>query len=290
MKIWSIVIASLTSILVACGVADDKDGNTPNHNSSNNDGPGAVTAILPDGYDSVADGRFSPDGSRLAMVATRTGDDAAEELITTDLTGGDVEVLVSEGLSYLTTVAWMPDGESIVYGGGGGIMEVELDGSSPTLLVESFAVDSVDVSADGGLVTWSVNGGTAITTAPISADPRATDEHIAGPEGGMARFGADGQIAYITADGVVVSAPNGDDAQTYEVSTNFYSNPAWGADKTVVVITEFGLTSIDLATAESTDVHEQFAAIGLDVSPDGSMFVVGVNGQKSLQLGSIVDR
>jgi Tol biopolymer transport system component len=288
MNIRSIVLASLTSILIACGPAETKGGNGSNGNSSNgNNEPATVTDILPDGYDAVEAGRFSPDGSRLAMVATPPGDDAIAELITTDLTGGDVEVLVSEGLSYLTTIAWMPDGESVVYGGGGGIMEVERDGSSPTLRVDSFAVESVDLSADGRLVSWSVNGGTSVTTAPVSAEPRSTDEHIFGPDGDMPRFGADGQIAYISADGVVVSAPNGDDAQTYEAATNFYSNPAWQDDGTVVVITDFGLTAIDLATGESTDVHEQFAAIGLDVSPDGSMFVVGVNGQKSLRLGPL---
>lgn len=284
MNIRRIALISLASMFVACGPAESQNGN--NSNGSNNT-PGSVTEILPDGYDRVEAGRFSPDGSRLAMVATPLGDGATEELITTDLTGGEVEVLISEGLSYLTTVAWMPDGESVVYGGGGGIMQVGIDGSSPTLLVDAFAVESVDLSNDGTLVTWSINGGTTVTTAPVSADPVASDEHIVGPDGDMPRFGADGQIAYVWSDGVAVSAPNGDGAQMFEASTNFLANLAWQDDSTIIAVTDFGLTSIDVVSGESTDVHEQFAAIGLDVSPDGSMFVVGVNGQKSLRLGPL---
>ena len=271
----------LVSMLAACGPADSND---KSNNSTNDNGrPGQITEILPDGYDRVAAGRFSPDGSRLAMVATAPGGE--EHLITTDLTGGDIEVLVSEGLSYLTTVAWLPNGESIVYGGDG-IMQVGSDAST-TMLVDVFAAESVDVSPDGAWVTWSINGGTTITTAPVSADPAATDEHIPGPEGGMPRFSPNGErIAYIASDGVAVSTPRGDDVESIEASVDYLSNVAWRDDDTVVALTDFGVTSFDLASEESTDIHEEFAATGLDVSPDGSMFVLGVNGQESLRLGS----
>lgn len=283
------VLIALATLVAACGPAgsDTPTDDLNNLHPNSQDGETAsVVELLPEGFERVAAGRFSPDGSRLAMIAMPPGDDATEQLITTDLDGGNVEVLVTDGLSYLSTIAWMPDGRSLLYGGGGGIMEVRFDGSEPTLVVDSFAVESVDVSHDGGLVSWSVNGGTTVTTAPLSADPAPRDTHVDGPTGDMPRFGPDGQIAFVTSEGVVLSQPNGDNLQTFDASTNFFSNLAWRSDDELVVITNHGLTAVDLTSGETTDLHEQHAALAVDVSPDGAMFVLGVNGQTALRLGS----
>ena len=269
----------LLALLFGCGDDGGGDGGS---------GESSLREILPTGYDSVGAARFSPDGQRLAMVGEK-GEE--EHLIVTDLKGGGVEVLVTEGLGYLTTLAWAPDGQSLLYSGDGGVLRVGIGGGKPTVVADGFAVAHIDLSPDGAQLAWTTNGGQRFRVAPLQADGMAGDA-ADGPEGSDApRFGPGGmQIAYVSSllddeSGFAVIDASLQGAPTSLPGRGDYlSNAAWIDDGHLLALTEEGIVEISLATGQATALRDAFAATGLDVAPGGARYVYGVNGRPQVML------
>lgn len=285
-------LAALTVIttLAACGADDAQDPNA----SSASAAAETSTMITVEGYSLIRTARFSPNGSRLVMFAEKDADTV--HMITTNLEGGDVKVHVTEGLNYLSSAAWFPDGSQLAYSGDDGIYRIgQEDDAEPKKIVEAFAALGVDVSPDGAEVLWSVNGQQQVNKAAIEDEPIQTFEATYGPEGLVPRISPDGSTVFFMAGGgfdtpskfyTVASTLEGDPVEVVE-GGNYLSNGAWVDDDTVLVIIENGISKLDLATQETSRVKEAFAAMDLDVSADGTKYIYGINGQRSLILDEL---
>ena len=284
-RIWRLLLTALAlclalPLLSACG--DDGGGASPEGEDE-----ARVTTILPEGYARVGAARFAPQDQTLAMVAETA--DGAEHLILSDLEGGSVQVLVTEGVSYLTTIAWEPDGQSLLYSGGSGIMRVDTaQGSEPEEVVGAFAVSHIDLSPDGSTLAWGVNGSPELNLATLGPEGVATDVGQ-GPEGSAPRFGPDGaQIVYMaggqdTAFALIDAALEGE-PMALPGKGSYLSNGAWVDGDTLLLLADEKVQQVQISTGAITDLREAFAATGLDVSPDGRHYVYGTNGSSSLTL------
>ncbi len=116
---------------------------------------------LPDGpttplTEMGASPRFSPDGTQIAFATA-----AAIRVMKAD--GSDVQTLVSGDLSYLSTVAWLPNGKQLAITSTRGVELVDLEDGARKTLVDQFAAKDVDVSPDGNWIVYGVNGQTGLS-------------------------------------------------------------------------------------------------------------------------------
>lgn len=278
---------SLTALtaLSACGGEENNASDAPVETS---------TRISVEGYSLVRTARFSPDGTRLVMFAEKDAD--TTHMITTNLEGGDVKVHVTEGLDYLSSAAWFPDGEQLAYTGDGGLHRIGLEeGAEPKKIVEAFAAFGVDVSPDGSEVTWTINGQQKVNKATVGEEPIQTFEATYGPEGSVPRFSPDGSTVFFMAGGgfetpskfyTIAATLEGDPEEVAE-GGDYLSNGAWIDDNTVLVIIGDGISKLDLTTRETTQIEDAFAAMEIDVSADGTKYIYGINGQRSLILDDL---
>ena len=100
--------------------------------------------------------RYSPDGTQIAYATS-----SAVEVMDAD--GENIRELITEDISYLSSVAWLPDGENLVITSQRGIELVEVDSAERSTLVDGFATMSVDVSPDGTDLVYAVNGQSNLT-------------------------------------------------------------------------------------------------------------------------------
>ncbi|MEC9396251.1 MAG: hypothetical protein VX475_01515 [Myxococcota bacterium] len=280
-------LITLLLVLLVCGCGPkDEDSNSSTANQQTT----TSTRISAQGYDRVRDARFSPDGARLVLVGESGQDEVA--ILTTDLEGGDVQVLVDEGLSYLSTVAWSPDGAQVYYSGDGGIYRIAASGGEPELVVDAFAVLSLDVARDGSRIAWSENGPNSVNVAPLDAIPVTTDNITYGPSGFNPRFSPDSaRLIYTQFEGdaaiyKLAAADLSGEPEDVAGQADYLSNAAWVDDDTVLMFDNDRIVERSLTGEDVRELTDAFAGTGLDVSHDGANFIHGANGQSSLELES----
>lgn len=272
-----------TLVVSGCGPAnEDSNGATTNNQTQTS------TRISVEGYDRVRDARFSPDGMRLVLVAERGQDEGA--ILTTDLEGGDVQVLSEEGISYLSSAAWSADGEQVYFSADGGIYSISADGGEPELVVDAFAVLSLDVARDGSRIAWSENGPNTVNVASLDSIPVSRDGITYGPSGFNPRFSPDSaRLIYTRSEGdgavyELVAADLSGEPEAVSGQADYLSNAAWIDDDTVLMFDDDRIVERVLSTDEVRELTDAFAGTDLDVSYDGSRFIHGANGQSSLEL------
>ncbi|QSQ22472.1 PD40 domain-containing protein [Pyxidicoccus parkwayensis] len=226
--------------------------------------------------------RFSMDG-RIAFVrALEQGDTYEVAVMKED--GTDVRKLAGDG-TYLTGLAWSPDG-SLYYSGEKGISLIPATGGTATVVYDAFAAAELDVSPDGKLLAYRVNGGGL---------------YLLDLEGRIVReLNDDGSAPAFSRDGKRLAFIKRSEADVYEIRTLELANPGtsqlvakdanylsavdWLPDGRLAAITEEGISLFDLsgATPQGRLVRDEFAAKELDVSPDGEKMVYAINGQADL--------
>lgn len=266
-----IILIALVGLCGACGEDDRRRG------SGSGSGAGAsATLSFDDARLSAA--RFSPDGSRLVLVYN--ADDEDEVVAVMDVDGRNLEILTGP-VSYLTAPTWSPDGAQIFYYGSG-IERINADGSDPEVIDNAFAAMGPDISPDGTLLAYGVNGS---TIRIASLEPEVAT--IVTEEYGKPRFSPDGtQIAFANAGALRVmdiDGENGRDIVTEDLS--YLSSVAWFPDgQRLAVTTENGVEIIDVTDGSRSVAISGFATMEVDVSADGTRIIYGINGQSSLRL------
>ncbi|MCB9690940.1 MAG: hypothetical protein H6736_03920 [Alphaproteobacteria bacterium] len=238
------------------------------------------TELLPEGYTSFSAARFSTDGTSVAGMAS-TAD--ADHLVSVDLADGAVTVLHEEGLSYLTTTAWQ--GGTLYWSGDGGIWR---NPASPELVVDDFAVLAFDVSPDGAHIAWSTNGGTSLYLGSLTTVPVTGEETLA--SGSRPRFDpTSSALAYVDDDAGNHAWMSLDErvAGPLPLDVDYLGNADWVDDDTLLLLGVDDIHSYTLGDAAPELVREAFAAMDLDVSPDGSQYLWNVNGQRQLFIAAL---
>ena len=108
---------------------------------------------------------WSPDGARIAFY--ETDPDGADRIIVAAADGSD-PVAVAEGL----WPTWAPDGQSIVYGGQGGLFRLVLPGGQPRLVVPGDVLAG-EISPDGTRLAYIVE--TQDSVSIVVSDPDGTN-------------------------------------------------------------------------------------------------------------------
>jgi len=208
----------------------------------------------------------------------------ATHLITTDLSGGDVQVVVESGLSYLSTVSWFSAGDELLYSGDDGILRVRLDGSAPSLAVDAFAVIHFDLAPDDSEVVWSQNGQYLVKSAPLGDALVDAADIVTGPEGQAPRYSPDGsQLVYISYGAYfLIDKGFAGEATALPGTVSYLSNAAWLDAQTLLLLVDETIVRFDLGAMSGKKLSEGFAAMNLDASSVG--YVYGINGQADLTL------
>lgn len=100
--------------------------------------------------------RYSPDGTQIAYAT-----DSAIRVM--DAYGENGRDVTTEDLSYLSSVAWFPDGERLAITSERGIEIVEVATGTRTTLIDGFATKEIDVSPDGKSLVFGINGQKGLT-------------------------------------------------------------------------------------------------------------------------------
>ena len=266
-----IVIVMLCAGLMAFGVACGDDDN----------GVGDVSeyTIELDGK-TLRNARFSPDGDRLAALATDQ-DSGDEDVVVMDSDGSNVTV-VAEDVSYLTVPTWRADGSAVVYNHNQ-IYEVDPDGGQAEEFASaSFASMSPDLSPDESLVVFGINGGNLQLEDLTESEAGTVDF---GMPGNSPRFSPEGtQIAFATSSAISLMDVDGENLR--EVATeelSYLSSVSWFPDGQRLAITsERGIEILDIDSGEREVIDDQFASMAVDVSPQGDRLVYGINGRDHL--------
>ena len=220
--------------------------------------------------------RFSPSGGVLSVAY---GDEDKLGTITLDtLTLREL----TPGGSYLTGTAWSPSGDAIYFNGTDGIVMIDTDIGSTSMVNASFATMGVDVSPDGTRLAYGVNGGDArIYTL-------ATQEECALARPCQAiRFAPSGNEVACLSGGALVTIALATGAETTIIDADlpFIGAVDWYSDgQALVVTTSKGIERVARAGGDTHLLFSSFAAVEVDLSPDDGDLVIGVNGQPDLQL------
>jgi Tol biopolymer transport system component len=207
-------------------------------------------------------------------------DDTPEELAVIELTTGEATTLAQAG-TYLASPAWTPDSQEIIFTGSEGIYRIASSGGEAQLFLDEFLVTfaamTPDISPDGRKLAYKTNGGSMKLVDLTTNEIDDTEIFASSP-----RFAPDGvALAYIKDDGIVIDR-NGDEV-SHSLALALLAEIAWFPDSTRLAYTsDEGIAILDTATGEHYLHHDAFAAIDLDVSPDGATIIYAVNGQKSL--------
>ena len=236
------------------------------------DGGGDVRTISASGP--LWGARFSPDGATLAVAF---GPD--DKIGTLDVATGAITELATNG-NYLTGTAWTAAGDAIYYNGGGGVFRVA-PGVAATMVNDAFASMNVDLSPDGTRLAYGINGANAeiytLATATTSVlDHRCeairfapvVDEVACISGGSLLAINLSSRVATtIIADGV-----------------SFIAGVDWYADGERLVFTsDDGIERVTRGGDRSL-LHDAFATIELDLSPDEHSLVYVTNGSGDLSI------
>lgn len=247
-------------------------------------GGGSADDLRVSGY-ALSGPSFSPDGSMLAFAALSSSDDAVEEIAIAQRDGSGFTVLATAD-TYLANTAFTPDGAYVVYTADGGLYRVPVAGGDSELLVDAFASISPDVSPDGSRLVYGVNG-SYIWTAPV--EPDATAEVLGDASGSSPKFSPDGQrIAYFSGDDIrVIDVTGENDTLVLEAANDFLGSLDWLSDTEIVFVGSDSIDSIDIVTGERIAHRDEFVALDLAASADGSAVAYASNPASSLTVLAI---
>ena len=255
--------------LAACG---DDDGDT---------------TISIDGY-RLGAAQFSPAGDQLAIVGEK---DDVYALLITDDQGKGAQVL-DESLSYLSTIQWMPDGQSVIYTAGSGfddsgIYKVDVNGgAAPAFLVDAFAAVNIGLSPDGKTVAYSINGGAEISTADLSTYASMPVPAVStGTSGRAPQYSPDGsQVLFIVAETYQTAAADFTNAQDGPAGAGYLSNGVWMNNASFMYLGDDAINVWKAGKASS--VREAFAGMNLAYNAATSRYIYGINGSPDLTIGT----
>ena len=219
--------------------------------------------------------RFSPAGDTLAVAY---GPD--DKIGTIDLGSSSLRE-VTAGASYLTGTAWSAAGDAIYYTGTAGVYRVEPGGPAPTMVNDAFASLGVDVSPDGALLAYGINGSDARIYTVATMSERALDRPCQ-----AIRFAPSGDRVACISGGALVNIELASGTVTPIVAAGlpFIAGVDWYSDGQRLVFTSTqGIETVTLA-GERKVLAPAFAAVEVDLAPDDSAIVYGVNGANGLTL------
>ncbi|HVV85539.1 MAG TPA: WD40 repeat domain-containing protein [Kofleriaceae bacterium] len=219
--------------------------------------------------------RFAPSGDVLSVAY---GDE--DKIGSIDLDSGSLRELTAGG-SYLTATAWSPSGDAIYFDGNDGIIRIQNDIASTTMVNQSLATFGIDVSPDGSRLAYGVNGSNARIY-----DLAAQQETALGRPCQAIRFAPDGnQVACITGGALVtISLASGAETTIIDSGLPAIAGVDWYKDgQTLLFTSTKGIESISLA-GERHLIEEAFGAVEVDLSADEGSIVYGVNGADALTL------
>ena len=219
----------------------------------------------------LANNRFSPDSSSLAVVAFEGF--ASQGLRIVDLCGALVSDIGNDD-GPRAAVAWSNDAASLFYGSSDGAKSVSAAGGTPQILVADS--DEFDVSPDGAMLVYSDNGD--LFTWDI-ANSTATDLMVEGnfprfsPDGTQVAFVEGGMLQFLTLGSTSVAAVGPIESAAFQPFD-------WLTSDSFAVVTA---TGIEAAVSDGgggytrTTVVNGSAIQDVDVSPDGAMISYRIN-------------
>jgi Tol biopolymer transport system component len=227
-------------------------------------------------------GRWSPDGKKIALHYSTKGASPADSIGVMDETGVNLTPVADAG-TYLATAAWGPNGTTVFFTDSNGISKVPAAGGTATQLATPFAAFELDVSHDGTRLTYTTNGFNEVTLLEL-ADGGKSSLH----SGQAARFSPDGTLVafvdgssdkehfwlYRFADKSVVDLGA---ANTYLASVGWFADNA-----RLAVTSDKGIELLSLDGGRSVLYSDAFASTGIDVSSDSRKILYRVNGSTGL--------
>jgi Tol biopolymer transport system component len=227
--------------------------------------------------------RFSPEGGRLAH--TRDAGSVTTVAVM-DTAGGNVRELADDA-SYLTEMTWNVDGTRVIYAGETGIRGVAADGGDDgVLVVDAFAAVGPDLSPDGKALVYGVNGSN-LRLADLSVSPPQIVD--LGMPATSPRFSPDGKTIALCSYDKLQLMDRATRATT-DVVTGDDALGAGGVDwfsdgARLLAATSRGLEIVTLGPPVTRELlHDGFAIVNVDLSPDDASVAYGVNGDPSLYL------
>ena len=219
--------------------------------------------------------RFAPDGTHLSVAYGES-----DKIGVLDLDSLTLREL-AEGGSYLTGTAWTTNGDTIYYNGADGVFSIASEVGLPVMVNDGFATTGIDVAADGRKLAYGVNGGNAriytIATRMETALARRCQAIRFAPSGTAVACISDGAL-------LVIDIATGAETPIVAFDVPFIAGVDWYPDGQQLLYTSSrGIERVTLA-GETTLIHSSFAAIDVDLAPDESAIVFGVNGQPALTL------
>jgi dipeptidyl aminopeptidase/acylaminoacyl peptidase len=227
--------------------------------------------------------RFSPDGTRLAHTRDKG---SVTTVAVMDTSGGNASELTDDA-SYLTEMTWNVDGSRVIYAGEAGIRGVAADGSDDgVFVVDAFAAVGPDLSPDGKLLVYGLNGSNMHLADLSMSPPQVVD---LGFPAASPRFSPDGKtIAFWRYDEIQLmdlATRATTDVASEDVGTGFGGVDWFSDGKRLVAGTERGLEIITLGppvTRALLSARVRYALQNVDLSPDDASVAYGVNGDPNL--------
>lgn len=237
------------------------------------------------------EGRWSPDGKKIAMHHSVVGSGGADSIGVMDEDGANLKLIADAG-TYLASVAWSPDGTTIYFSGSDGILKVPVAGGAVTLVKSSFAAMNIDVSKDGKQLSYSVNGSNNVVLLEL-ADGGQTTVGM----GEAARFSPDGtQLAYVAR----ATEPDGGSEEHYKLyklsdktitdlglAGTYLASVCWFPDGKKLGVTSktaLEVLALDQTPVTRTRLFDSSASTGCDVHPDAKRILYRVNGGLGLHV------
>jgi WD40 repeat protein len=219
--------------------------------------------------------RFAPTGNVISMAYSDE-----DKIGTIDLDSGSLRELTPGG-SYLTGTAWSPSGDLIYFNAIDGITAITTAVASTRPVNRSLATLGIDVSPDGGRLAYGVNGGNAriydLASERETTLARRCDAIRFAPSGDRVACVSGGAL-------VIIELATGGETAIVEEGLPLIAGCDWYRDgQALLVTTRNGVEQITLA-GDSHLVFGAFAAVAVDLSPDESSIVIGVNGSPDLTL------
>ncbi|MBL8953230.1 MAG: PD40 domain-containing protein [Myxococcaceae bacterium] len=228
-------------------------------------------------------GRFSPDGTKIALHYSTLGMGSQDFIGTIDSAGANLTFLADAG-TYLASTAWGPNGTDVYFTDDEGIARVPAAGGAITRLATPFAAMDLDVSRDGTLITYTTNGSANVRQL-VPADGgmgtlRAGTAARISPDGTWLAFiddGADGKEHFF-----IAPLASGATATDLGLADTYLASVAWFSDGLSLAATSDDHVEIIGVDGGHRVVYDTGAATGVDVSRDGTKILYRVNGQTGL--------